>query len=167
MPDGLLLLQKTFPAWTRNSTVFSPNWPHSQKMFSSLRSDIIVLSYHWFWHLYLPHATRHTWPIHCGHKYQIVTFLSHLKLWKFLCTIYSNYFNTRKGSKEGSDQLWKERKIEGRVVKCGRKEKMKGWHKRCNRNWLMAEGTKGDIFFSFFRAKVCIYKNWPTICTFY
>jgi len=116
-------------------------------MFSLLRADIIVTSYHWFPHLYLPHAIKHTWPIHCGHRYRMVTFLSHLKLWKLLSNIYSDYFNTRKKSKEASDQLWKEGKIERRVKKCGRKEKMKGWHKRCNRNGLIAEGTKKDIYF--------------------
>jgi hypothetical protein len=67
-------------------------------------------------------------------------------LCKLLSSIYSDYFNTRKGSKEGSDQLWKERKIEGRVKKCGRKEKMKGWHKTSNRNGLMAETTNRDVF---------------------
>jgi len=48
-------------------------------------------------------------------------FFSHLKLCKLLISIYSDYFNTRKGSKEGSDQLRKEGKIEGRVKKCGEK----------------------------------------------
>jgi hypothetical protein len=57
-----------------------------------------------------------------------------------------NCFNTRKGSKEGSDQLCKEGKIEGSIKKCGRKEKKKGWHRMCNKNVLMAKGTKREIF---------------------
>jgi hypothetical protein len=57
-----------------------------------------------------------------------------------------NCFSTKKGSKEGSDQLYKEEKMEGSIKKCGRKEKKKGWHKMFNKNGLIAEGTKREIF---------------------